>query len=90
MTSGLRGCGERACPNASQLRANAVPVARELAPAGLRSSPRLFKQRAGAASRPSGSKLPRHRKPGHHKSRSIYRPADTKSQPKKSPLGRRA
>ncbi|TFY86624.1 hypothetical protein DYL61_27455 [Pseudomonas nabeulensis] len=36
-------------------------MARELAPAGLRSSPRLLKQRTGAASRPSGSLLPRHR-----------------------------
>ena len=35
-------------------------MARELAPVGLRSSPMLFKQRAGAATRPSGSKLPRH------------------------------
>ncbi|PAW53126.1 hypothetical protein CKQ80_16010 [Pseudomonas moraviensis] len=32
-------------------------VARELAPAGLRSRPRFFR----AAARPSGSKLPRHR-----------------------------
>ncbi len=37
------------------------PVARELAPVGLRSSPILFNQKAGAASQPSGSKLPRHR-----------------------------
>ncbi|MVV47894.1 hypothetical protein EJA72_06480 [Pseudomonas sp. PB120] len=36
-------------------------VARELAPAGLRSSPNVF----GAASRPSGSKLPRHKSPPH-------------------------
>ncbi|TFF07557.1 hypothetical protein EXW72_14090 [Pseudomonas sp. BCA14] len=35
-------------------------MARELAPAGLRSRPSLFKPKAGAASRPSGSKLPRH------------------------------
>ena len=39
---------------------NTEPVARELAPVGLRSSPMLLKQRAGAASQPSGSKLPRH------------------------------
>jgi hypothetical protein len=32
-------------------------VARELAPAGVRSAPRIF----GAAAQPSGSKLPRHR-----------------------------
>jgi hypothetical protein len=32
-------------------------VARERAPAGVRSAPRIF----GAAAQPSGSKLPRHR-----------------------------
>ncbi|TPG67712.1 hypothetical protein EAH78_29105 [Pseudomonas arsenicoxydans] len=37
-------------------------MARELAPAGLRSRPLLF----GAASLPSGSKLPRHRKAPEH------------------------
>jgi len=33
-------------------------VARELAPAGVRSAPRIF----GAAAQPSGSKLPRHKR----------------------------
>ncbi|QCY09787.1 hypothetical protein ELQ88_02745 [Pseudomonas sp. MPC6] len=37
-------------------------VARELAPAGLRSSPENLRAlRTGAPARPSGSKLPRHR-----------------------------
>ncbi|MVV47952.1 hypothetical protein EJA72_06800 [Pseudomonas sp. PB120] len=36
---------------------DSYPVARGLAPAGLRSSPIFW----GAASRPSGSKLPRHK-----------------------------
>ncbi|KAB0563482.1 hypothetical protein C9383_19845 [Pseudomonas palleroniana] len=36
-------------------------MAREPAPVGLRSRPSLFKPKAGAAARPSGSKLPRHR-----------------------------
>ncbi|AZF38442.1 hypothetical protein C4J85_3691 [Pseudomonas sp. R4-34-07] len=47
---------EGACPNASQLRTNTVPVARELAPAGPRSGPKN-----GTAAQSSGSKLPRHR-----------------------------
>ncbi|TFF02506.1 hypothetical protein EXW72_27720 [Pseudomonas sp. BCA14] len=33
-------------------------MARALAPVGLRSRPSLFKPKAGAAARPSGSKLP--------------------------------
>ncbi|AWM92999.1 hypothetical protein DJ564_20470 [Pseudomonas sp. 31-12] len=37
-------------------------VARELAPAGVRSAPKIFDncQDCGAAAQPSGSKLPRH------------------------------
>ncbi|TNB81851.1 hypothetical protein FHJ31_20325 [Pseudomonas sp. Fig-3] len=46
-----------------------IPVARELAPAGARSAPKprhlgesgLLSKLDGAASQPSGSKLPRHR-----------------------------
>ena len=45
-------------PHAQGIDTVAFPVARELAPAGVRSAPRCF----GAASQHSGSKLPRHRK----------------------------
>ncbi|AUO20669.1 hypothetical protein C0058_01175 [Pseudomonas sp. NC02] len=44
-------------------------VARELAPAGVRSAPIFF----GAAAQPSGSKLPRHRFGVHGKSAGIRR-----------------
>ncbi|QBQ08447.1 hypothetical protein DCC84_01200 [Pseudomonas sp. SXM-1] len=44
-------------------------VARELAPAGVRSAPIFF----GAAAQPSGSKLPRHRFAVHGKSAGIRR-----------------
>jgi hypothetical protein len=53
--SGFGGGAKGFGSNTRQLRTNSVSVARVLAPAGLRSSPVL-----GAASRPSGSKLPRH------------------------------
>ncbi|OWP72411.1 hypothetical protein CEC48_07795 [Pseudomonas sp. K2I15] len=48
--------------NGKTLRSEPAFVARELAPAGLRSSP-IF----GVASQPSGSKLPRHNKPAPKK-----------------------
>ncbi|OWP69084.1 hypothetical protein CEC48_24680 [Pseudomonas sp. K2I15] len=40
-----------------RVRRSKVTVVRELAPAGVRSAPAFF----GAATQPSGSKLPRHR-----------------------------
>ncbi|MVV47664.1 hypothetical protein EJA72_05280 [Pseudomonas sp. PB120] len=43
----------------TDLRTDTLPVARELAPAGLRSRPDY--SQFAAAARPSGSKLPRHR-----------------------------
>jgi hypothetical protein len=42
--------------------AKGLAVARELAPAGLRSGPK----KSGSAAHSSGSKLPRHSKPPYH------------------------
>ncbi|TFF04509.1 hypothetical protein EXW72_26355 [Pseudomonas sp. BCA14] len=43
------------CPNASQLRVNAVCVARELAPVGPRSGPALCLQSMGLLRSPTGA-----------------------------------